>query len=1018
MSATTRIQIQLQHLVRTVLQLLFRITLSITTASVSCWIFALLMLHVFGNLQGAELWLGYGIISAALVCLGICTATYLIGLRLRQLAWPPQWVIRLAQRLAPEQGSGLQTVVAFLDRAPSQQASVASEDLLAWHHTQVADCLEKADMAQRLRDKTAKISTNLHRTTLLFAWVAICVAALYPQSTWTLWQHWRHRDATTISEKPLVEQIDLIYRYPAYTQKSAYVREGCDGQIDVLRHTEVDITIRTDKSYSAVWMEVVSQDLSTSQHIAPQTHQHDRTTFKHVLSDASRYRFVVAEHRARKIADPIWHPVHLYDDAPPSITLDYPQEDLSIQKDTTLQILWRAQDDYGLRQVFLQVGDKHDPNKRQILWQQNANTPEQHIEHTSSWKISLEDFDGMPSLPYQLCASDDDPTDPNKQACSKTQNILLFSEQAQHQKNLEQMQHLLDVLVDTLAQQLDLQPKLMAPQPLPQSELNLYQLDSNTVLATTQQTLSQCHADTQIDPALCASVQATLQALLRHQAIWGELDLAQHAAKMRDAHRTLIAALEQNIIYLDDLLGLSAIHDTQKVTQELLTDHQALQEKLRQYRDNPDTQQKQALQAHLAQLKDKMQKALLRMQHLKKTLPGEFQNVEASSMQQMQQQLAQIEKQLAQEDFEQAAQELDALASMLEQMANNLEHGEKQYGKDRYSQIRQQLQQFATDFMYIEKTQQALRDQSQKMLEDNMRASMQASASEPNVWINKARQHAQKGMQALRNMKQHNSISPHFAAELQQATESYQDLDLLLAHGQMIEAQMLAEHNQEINSDLATRLSVFRDAWSNSKKDAPAQMYQYGQTAAQHAKALAKMFDDLAHESQNLLSQSQQQPMQNMQHAQAQLADKASQLQQLMQKLTEQMPLFDDASQTALQSATQLMQQSRDDLAQKQLGQAAAHHAQSMQKLEQLRQALEQAGKSRGSGLPLPIGYSIFPNPGTGQTQDPQSQVHIPKNNAQQVGPRYKQELLQAAQQKAAQDYEDAVRSYYNKLIR
>jgi hypothetical protein len=44
--------------------------------------------------------------------------------------------------------------------------------------------------------------------------------------------------------------------------------------------------------------------------------------------------------------------------------------------------------------------------------------------------------------------------------------------------------------------------------------------------------------------------------------------------------------------------------------------------------------------------------------------------------------------------------------------------------------------------------------------------------------------------------------------------------------------------------------------------------------------------------------------------------------------------------------------------------------------------------------------------------------VQIPQTDKNRAAPRFRQDLLEAAKQKAPQNYEDAVRKYYEELIK
>jgi hypothetical protein len=80
---------------------------------------------------------------------------------------------------------------------------------------------------------------------------------------------------------------------------------------------------------------------------------------------------------------------------------------------------------------------------------------------------------------------------------------------------------------------------------------------------------------------------------------------------------------------------------------------------------------------------------------------------------------------------------------------------------------------------------------------------------------------------------------------------------------------------------------------------------------------------------------------------------------------------------------------------------------------------LERSSKGGSGQLPLPLagGSQGGGREGPGG-QASNRDVQIPQTDKNRAAPRFRQELLEAAKQKAPQNYEDAVRKYYEELIK
>ena len=135
-----------------------------------------------------------------------------------------------------------------------------------------------------------------------------------------------------------------------------------------------------------------------------------------------------------------------------------------------------------------------------------------------------------------------------------------------------------------------------------------------------------------------------------------------------------------------------------------------------------------------------------------------------------------------------------------------------------------------------------------------------------------------------------------------------------------------------------------------------------------------------------------------------------------MDELSEEMPLFGGEPKRSLDNAENEMQGAVDAMRQGELPQASQHKRRAADELGKIRQALEKASKQGGKGLPLPLGMRQNNQGGDGEMS--KEEVEIPQADKNRAEPRFRKELLDTAKQKPPDRYEDAVRKYYEELIR
>ena len=160
--------------------------------------------------------------------------------------------------------------------------------------------------------------------------------------------------------------------------------------------------------------------------------------------------------------------------------------------------------------------------------------------------------------------------------------------------------------------------------------------------------------------------------------------------------------------------------------------------------------------------------------------------------------------------------------------------------------------------------------------------------------------------------------------------------------------------------------------------------------------------------------------MKRMAQKQSELQKQTAELSGKMQSLAQEVPLFGEESQGNLQDARSQMGRAQSELSSANLPNAATSERRALDQLGKLRKALQEASESSGEGLPMPLGSSSRPGtkPGSKGRGLSQKNVDIPELGSGKGDPRFRKELLNAAKQQAPQRYEDAVRKYYEELIK
>lgn len=166
--------------------------------------------------------------------------------------------------------------------------------------------------------------------------------------------------------------------------------------------------------------------------------------------------------------------------------------------------------------------------------------------------------------------------------------------------------------------------------------------------------------------------------------------------------------------------------------------------------------------------------------------------------------------------------------------------------------------------------------------------------------------------------------------------------------------------------------------------------------------------------------------MAQLQKQQSSLQKKADQLGQDLEKLGEQLPIMGPEVQGALQGAQQSMGEAEGELGKGNAPGALGQERAALDKLRQLQQELEKMGEQgqggKGGGVPLPFGQKPQGQSGGDEEggHDPRSneKVEIPKPEQYKAPAEFREDILEAAKQGTVESYRNAVRRYYEELVK
>jgi hypothetical protein len=204
------------------------------------------------------------------------------------------------------------------------------------------------------------------------------------------------------------------------------------------------------------------------------------------------------------------------------------------------------------------------------------------------------------------------------------------------------------------------------------------------------------------------------------------------------------------------------------------------------------------------------------------------------------------------------------------------------------------------------------------------------------------------------------------------------------------------------------------------------------QQAAQKIKEtqppMKQILDDinkLMPKPEELFSRKERGQMNGMSKSQAQLQQKTKSMQKQLQELAQELPMVGEGLPKMLDQAGQAIGQSSQRLGQGDAPGSRGQQQKALDALNKFRDALEQMGNQgsgKGQGMPMPFAPPSMSGPGGRghRGRDPRSnqKVAIPKPEQYRAPAEFREEILDAAKQGTVEQYKDAVRQYYEEIVK
>jgi hypothetical protein len=483
----------------------------------------------------------------------------------------------------------------------------------------------------------------------------------------------------------------------------------------------------------------------------------------------------------------------------------------------------------------------------------------------------------------------------------------------------------------------------------------------------------------------------------------------------------LVAALEKNIVYLEDLLNQERIREAQDTANDLKRAQADLKELLDQYKKSGDEKTKQALLDEIKRMQKEMQQLTQKLAKLRHDIPDEFLNEEAFKGDERMQQAMDLDKMIEEGKLDDAAKALDDMIKGTEKLLTNLDETNKEYGGPEYKEVREKLDRFSQDLDALHKGEEQQLKESQKLLDEARKETEQRLKGKLDKLLPELKRKAEKAQADLAALdKDAMMASENDDAAIAKARTD--DIKKALENGDLEDAMAAAQEAEASTRILERSIADRTRGRFGSRNKATLDAKDKVSEARPLLNEIRAALNDVMPDPSQLLGKDAQRRMQKGSDQQAQLGENAQKLSQLMEEIGKDAPVFGPSHKSKLDDAKGQMQRATQEMKAGNVRGARAAQQQALRRLGELKDALNQQGQGgEGGGVPMPL-------PGGGSPGGEQREgeggrhsgedVKIPDGSDFKVPDAWRKDILDAMREGVPQNWSAEVKRYYEELIK
>lgn len=753
----------------------------------------------------------------------------------------------------------------------------------------------------------------------------------------------------------------------------------------------------------------------------------ERWSARFVVRESGALRVDVRDDEGRPLRDALARAVHAVVDLSPEIAWTEPALESAIALDEPVVQGFVAVDDHRLSELWLVIDAGGGALDRRSIAHPDGPS------HPGVVRLSAVELDARPgdTISYWIEASDlDDVSGPNV-GRSETRVLRVASESTERAEALADLEGARDAGLDALADRLELpwtaEPPAATPAGTtadPEGPAARAARDEETTRARHRATSTSSTAFAErlaalgrepldgfdagvVDPSVLAAMARRLGRSLAEEARAYGPRLGPEAAR-RASDEALVTLLEEQTLFLDDLLARARIDDAASIARELDALRREMTSLLAELRRTDSPEARAALLAALRRAQARAAELAQRIAAMGNDVPSEFLNTDALPQRETQDALRAMQDAIENDDLDAAERALADLERQIEAMAGALSGAEGELADARFGPRERAMAEAMDALAGLETEQRGLAERSEGLRRDAAERALEAAGAAAAEAARGLAERAGRARDALDAIPE-DALGPYDREMLDRVRQRLTDVEDTLRAGDLGEARRMAAEAHADATGLARdlELSALMFAGRDGQVAAAA---RNAQRASQSTRELSERLEDVLPRLGEHLAEEERQQLRGDAPRQNATGEAAQRLAEAFRAEPDGQPLSPESAE-AVDEARTAMDRARRALEQGEPVEATRAQQEAARRLTELREELERQSE------PPPDGGGGGGGGAEGRPSNGR-RVEIPgQSDGSELADR-RRRVLDGMRRTAPRGYEESVRRYYEELLR